>query len=267
MEIGGILYPNSSYILYMEDADVQFYVNAYNYKKRIKVFFIGDYYIRNQNDSLEVTIAAPFESYYEDINETSEVYANDEKIDSSIVFLNGSDLVDWSQYIQDYYNGRYFVLTNLTLAGHSTTNLRYIWSSIIEPQEFDYYVSIRYDVGTGRAWNCTFTERVSMTIAGKKPDRYQGKIAIEYRDDEFVFSQVKKTNFPGFHTYKWEWTDGIIMDDYVFISYDLFSKNYLWEYPNIFPKMITGIAFTGVLVIGTFAIVERAKRKEELRED
>jgi hypothetical protein len=264
MGIGGILYPNTSNTLHMVEADVNFLVNA-NLKKRILVDFEGVYHVRNLNETLTTTVAAPFVKYFDDINLSIEVYADNEKIGTSIIYLNGTDLEHLKDYIYDYYSGRYFVLANVTLKGHSTTIIRYTWESKIVPQEHDYYVAIQYDVGTGRAWNNTITERVTMTVVGRKPDYYRNYLSYDYIDDEFVVSnKVNKLNSLGFHSYIWEWYNDSIQVDNVGISYDYIPPHYPVDIQFYFPQMMAGIATLAVLVIGTFILINRARRKEGL---
>ena len=125
-------------------------------------------------------------------------------------------------------------------------------------------MSIEYDIGTGRAWNNTWTEKITMLVNGKKPDMYRRYLNADYIDHELIiYNKVEKRNLPGFHTYLWQWENETIQEDNVFISYDLIPSHYPREYPSFFPQMITGIGITAVLVVGTFAIVERAKRKED----
>ncbi len=264
MGIGSILYPNTSNTLHMVEVDVDFLVNA-NLKKRILVDFEGVYYVRNLNETLETTVVAPFVKYFDDIDLSIEVFADNKRIETSIIYLNGTDIEHLRDYIEDYYTGRYFVLANVTLEGYSTTIIRYTWESKIVPQEHDYYVALEYDVGTGRAWNNTITERVTMTVVGRKPDYFRNYLSYDFADDEFVVSnQVKKFNSLGFHSYVWAWTNATISVDNVYISYDYIPPHYPGDIRFYFPQMMVGIATVSIVVIGTFKIVERARRKEGL---
>ncbi len=191
----------------MIDANVLLDIEATRFN-RFKIDFSGDYVFYNHENTTEITVVAPFNSYHpidfpEDIIDSFILEINGIKQNFSFLELYPSQL----DYIEDYgqkalADDIFIVGTKAKFTGHANTTIYYSFSSQFRRKNSRTYVEIFYFVTTGRAWAGNVTERVEFKIKGQQPDRYTHEI---YHEEYLYGRNCFVTDFNGGKSYVWEW--------------------------------------------------------------
>lgn len=190
--MGGILPENMSHSLQMTKADVYLTVNT-GFNAQLKVNFDGFYHIYNSNSTSFFPIAAPFSSVFKGLSKTVEVRVNGTLISHELVETGYLEPLEWSSYLNPAI--RVFIISNISFEHDSTTILEYTWSAAFEPDSD--YVFVKYDIGTGKAWNDTLTERIEFKVKGAQPDRITD-------NNEFDRLQIEQKPFAKYYVWSWE---------------------------------------------------------------
>lgn len=246
----GNFLPVENCSLIMTNASVIF--NIEHVANRINVGFEGNYTIYNPDESINVTLVAPFSIDFYNLESTCKVKIGGNVTTFSFIEVSLYE-TSWEQYLSshEWSNRRKFVVINATVAENSSIELEYSFDAYtMDPNSVDV-LTIYYDVGTSRAWNGSITERVEFKVHGKLPDFYSN-----CSEDVFEYN-CAITDIEDGKSYAWEWLNKVITADDVYIKY----RN-PWRYSlgRILIFIIFPSAF-GVLIISIVIINRRAKRK------
>lgn len=185
--------------------------------------FQGNYTIFNPNESLNMTIVAPFSPDFKNLESTCEIKVEENVIPFIIVKYEYQNR--WEDYLDDYYMGasytRNFIVMNITFPENNSIEIESTFKAYIANTNSDGVLEIYYDVGTSRAWNGTITERVEFKAYGKIPGSYTGS---EYWHEQ----NCTASDIEGGGSYVWEWKNERIKINSVFISYNTDSWGYFW---------------------------------------
>jgi len=245
----GNFLPVENCSLIMTNASVIF--NIEHIANRINVGFEGNYTIYNPDESVNVTLVAPFSTDFFNLESTCMVKVGGNITPFSFIEVSLYE-TSWEQYLssREWSNRRKFVVINATIAENSSIELEYSFIAYtMDPNSVDV-LEIYYDVGTSRAWNGSITERVEFKVHGKLPDYYSNcsKDVFEYN--------CTITDIEDGKSYAWEWLNKVITADDVYIKY-----SNPWRY--ILGRLALPIILSvfGVIIILIVIIKRRAKRK------
>jgi len=241
LEIGGLLPSNTSFDLQMQQANVSMDINALGHPAHFIVEFYGSYDFYNPNETIELTIGAPFItdpffngfSYINNIEPSMKILVNGIKINHTYSYFQ--NLEGWDDYIDNYQFYRTFAIANVTFTGDDVTNLEYSWQSELNTLDNTQSLAFYYDVATGRAWSGNIMEKVTMSVIGKQPDYY-----TDYQHG-LLSKNCVIDNISGGKNYSWTWENEEITDFYVGIEYEF----------NILDTDFSGISiFLGIVTFG-----------------
>jgi hypothetical protein len=239
--VGNFL-PEENCSLIMTNASVMFDVDAKYYHRKIYIDFKGNYTIYNPGESKNATLAAPFSSLFENLEESCIIKINNTPISFEFLEYNYSD--PWDEYLYWYYMGqRRFITSNITFPASNSIKIQYLFNAYIEIHESVDALEIFYDVGTSRAWNGTISELVEFKVYGKRPDSYS--------ENNCTISDIEDGI-----SYLWEWNNETINVDRVYIYFSYFNPwQRLWPF-IVFPS----------LIIGVVTLLLLARRRDKRRE-
>ncbi len=280
--VGGFfLVENSS--CSMPNANVLIEIDATNPSSHFKLNFIGNYTILNPNDSMNVTIIAPFslqmfssdfttfEQICYEYNQTylipgmSGLFA---AITPEMLGLNTFCTINVNNTVIPYeafgycpdkphptirfyaYYPIILIFCNITLPKNGTSVLEYSFNTYIATPSYPPYFEIRfiYYVGTSRTWNGNITETVEYRVKGAQPDYID-------RVENCSISNIKDGN-----SYLWEWNNERIYEDHVALTYDNYFKDY-----NKDDSIPFGNSFLVFILIGIALMITFQKFKLNLK--
>ncbi|MFX1427778.1 MAG: hypothetical protein ACFFBE_15095 [Promethearchaeota archaeon] len=166
-EFGGFI-PNDDSSCFMPNASVLIEINATYLDNHFDLEFSGNYTLYNPNETLNLTIAAPFSDHLLGLNTTCTIKINDSILPYEIIEYKVGEQYSWDDYINMV--DRNLVVCNITLLENKTTILKYNFKTI-----FVYgagILSFHYDIGTARIWNGTISEDIEFRVFGQQPDTY-----------------------------------------------------------------------------------------------
>jgi hypothetical protein len=170
-ELWGLI-PKEDYSCSMPNASVIIEIDATNPYGHFALEFMGNYTLYNPNDTLNLTIAAPFSSDIFGLNSTCILKMNDSKISYEVIECRWNDDSPWNDYIS-FASRRILVVCNITIPMNASVILDYNFKTQIKSELSDVgSVSFLYDVGTAKAWNGTITETIEFKVHGLQPDSY-----------------------------------------------------------------------------------------------
>lgn len=243
----GNFLPMENCSLIMTNASIIF--NIEHRTNRIDISFEGNYTVYNPDESLNMTLVAPFSTDFYNLESTCIVKVGGNITPFSFLEYNFFES-PWEQYLDtrfDMSGRRKFIVINTTVAENSSIELEYSFEAYtVDPNSVDV-LEIYYDVGTSRAWNGSITERVEFKVHGKLPDSYS----------EYEQGNCTITNIENGKSYAWEWLNEVITTNSVYIKY----RN-PWRYVlgRIIPFIIIPSVFSAI-IIPIVIINRRAKRK------
>jgi len=244
--IGGIL-PNNSTSLYIENAEVSLEIDSTHFLEVMIINFSGAYTIYNPNSTIETMLGAPFTlaNWVLDLNYSVSLNGSLIPYETDLIGMNHSEL--WDIYLEDYYFYTRLLICNVTIPENETVIVTYnLGYSMKNPLYNLNTFSIRYDVGTARAWNGTITEIVEFNVRGKLPN------------DHYFKESCSITNTVEGRSYTWEWIDETIEINYVGISYSgrLISLAF-------YAILFSIIGVIPLLTIGIISLRRRKKKRSE----
>lgn len=250
----GNFLPVENCSLIMTDANVIFDIKYPNLFSKIDLNFNGNYTIYNPNESLNITLVAPFSPDFNNLEAKCVI-----KIEETIVpFSVVESYIDdnpWEEYIFPYidmhhYYSRSFIVFNISIAKNNSIEIEFNFEATLSNRFSDSsnIVRIFYDVGTSRAWNGTITERVEFNVHGKLPDSYS-----KDKDEDFENNCII-SNIENDRCYAWEWENKRIMINSVYISYDN-----PW---NLFRRFLPVIIIASFIAIPIIIIGTRRRREK-----
>lgn len=250
----GSFLPTEDCALIMTNASVIF--NIEHATNRVNVDFEGNYTIYNPDETINITLVAPFSTEINDLESTCiiKVGGNETSFNFLEVDLNDPS---WDQYLQSSHLGPYqrkFVFINITVAENSSIDLEYSFNAYTAHSDSVDALEIFYDVGTSRVWNGSITERVEFIVHGKLPVAYS-----DYREGFFEYN-CTVTNIEDGKSYAWEWLDEIITANSVYIRY---SNPWRYTLGRILPFIIIPSVF-GVIIVTVVIIRRRNKKRKQL---
>jgi hypothetical protein len=254
--LGGII-PNDNLTLNLLDASVVFNIDSTDFLNTIGINFDGNYSIFNPDNTMNITLYAPFRLDSELINSSCDVQVNGTPISFELIeIFKLEDNV--TEMIMDYLSNSFLFLStlivcNLTLTENSTTNIRYRFNgSMQNPLYTAEEFSINYDLGTAKAWQGNITEKVEFVVKGKIPNLYRefSNYSIEDR--------CQITNINNGRVYTWEWDDENINTQLVGIVY----RGRLLRILPWWVIFLIGSSITGNIVLGVFLILRRRKKRK-----
>jgi len=243
----GNFLPMENCSLIMTNASIIF--NIEHRTNRIDISFEGNYTVYNPDESLNMTLVAPFSTDFYNLESTCIVKVGGNITPFSFLEYNFFES-PWEQYLDTRFemsSRRKFIVINTTVAENSSIELEYSFEAYtVDPNSVDV-LEIYYDVGTSRAWNGSITERVEFKVHGKLPDSYS----------EYEQGNCTITNIENGKSYVWEWLNEVITTNSVYIKY----RN-PWRYVlgRIIPFIIIPSVFSAI-IIPIVIINRRAKRK------
>ncbi|MBY9016556.1 MAG: hypothetical protein KGD68_12750 [Candidatus Lokiarchaeota archaeon] len=250
--MGGIIYDNNN-SLNLVNADVVFTIDSTDFQNDISVLFDGYYTIHNPtNTTANVTIYAPFSYQMSTIESDWQVEVNSIPTEFSFVWhysLNSN----LSSYFENYTsNIDFYIVINTTILKENSQVISYrFYRNTKNPLYNTDYFSIRYILGTARAWKNNITEKVEFKVQGKQPTSY-----TEYTEKVCNISTI-----PDGKSYSWVWDNESINDDYVGINY---RGRLLKPVEVLFYIILLGSIGIGGVTLLVFLIV-RKKRKKKSR--
>ena len=249
----GNFLPKENCSLIMTNASVIFNVDAEEYLSRINIDFTGNYTIYNPNESMNVTLVAPFSLDFKNLESSCVIKIENTTVSYDFLEYNFTDS-PWEEYLESQYfmQNRKFLIINATFPENDSITIEYSFDANIGISTSVGILNIFYDVGTSRAWNGTISERVEFKVYGKRPDSYSS-----YRKDHFEYNCTISDIEDG-KSYAWEWENEIINVNSVYISYSYYNPwarlvFYLF-YPSLFALVI-------ILLVGKKIKKRRDKRK------
>lgn len=229
----------------MEEASVLFDIKALK-KNTFDIKFRGNYTFFNTNDTQSIILGAPFGFEMEDNITDIKIIANDTLIPYEIIEIYEEEYPQWNDFLGWYIVSRLFIISNVTFQSDSITSVSYSFSAYINSQTA--INSIRYDVGTSRAWDEKVTEAVDFRVQGVQPSYYS--------------SGCNVTKIETGKSYSWQWVNTVIMENNVGISYDqrsFYEKNVIGFY-MFFIYGIPTIVLVSIIV--TLIVLLRKKQKK-----
>lgn len=229
--LGGIL-PKENLTLSLVNAEVLFEINALNFPKYLRWNFKSNYTIFNPDETINVSIAIPFDLSTSIYNYSLSIDNNPTLI-YDVIFIdyaNPSLSEIWNKYIENIDDGRKFFLFNITIPANDSVLISFSCESIeisVKNIIKDYgYCEIIYDVGTARIWNGNITEKVAFEVYGRLPDYC-------YHEEDCIISYLSHVKIPIVSKYcnkcfSWEWNNEIIEYDLVGIVYTSLPENNLF---------------------------------------
>jgi len=228
--LGGIL-PKENLTLSLVNAEVLFEINALNFPNYLRWNFKSNYTIFNPDETINVSIAIPFDL-------STPIYNYSLTIDNNPTLIYDVIFIDyanpplseiWNKYIENIDDGRKFFLFNITIPANDSVLISFSCESIEISVKYiikDYgYCEIIYDVGTARIWNGNITEKVEFEVYGRLPDYC-------HHEEDCIISDLNHVKIPFFSDYcnkcfSWEWNNEIIEYDLVGIGYTSVPENNL----------------------------------------
>ena len=178
----GNFLPVENCSLIMTNANVIFNIDYPVLHNTIDLNFNGNYTIYNPNESLNMTLVAPFSPDFKNLESTCLIKIGGTVAPFSFVEYNLYES-PWEQYLTHPYGMsgiRKFIVINATFPENDSIDIEFSFNAYIaNPSSRDELI-IFYDVGTSRAWNGTISEHVEFKVHGKLPDSYS-----TYRKDFF----------------------------------------------------------------------------------
>ncbi|MFX1269545.1 MAG: hypothetical protein ACFFAK_16410 [Promethearchaeota archaeon] len=260
--LGGIL-PKENLTLSLVNAEVLFEINTLNFPNYLSWNFKSNYTIFNPDETINVSIAIPFNLPAPIYNYSLTIDNNPALIYDAIVINYASNISEiWNKYIEDINDGRIFYLFNITIPANDSVLISFLCESIeisVKNIIKDYgYCEIIYDVGTARVWNGNITEKVEFKVYGHLPDYC-------YHEEDCIISDLNHAKIPFLSKYydkcfSWEWNNETIEYDLVGIGYTSVPEN------NLF-LIILGLFGIGNLSVAMIFIVnfKVKKGKKSLR--
>ncbi len=189
---GGILPENVSNTLRMDQAIVNFEIQT-GYTANLKVDFNGIYYVHNNEATAYYTIANPFSSVFDGLEETIEVEVNGIEASYNLYETGYLEPTEWEDYLDEEM--RIFIISNISFEEDTTTKIEYRWSSTFKTT--DDFTAVKYDVGTAKAWSNTLNERIEFKVRGTQPDRVTSNF-------EYDRLEIMKKTFYKLYIWNWE---------------------------------------------------------------
>jgi len=238
----GNFLPEENCSLIMTNVSVIFNVNAEQHLSRIHIDFTGNYTIYNPNESMKVTLVAPFSSDFKNLESSCVIKIDNTTVSYDFIDYNFTDS-PWEEYLDwQYERNRKFLIINATFPENDSITIEYSFDAHIDIMSSFDILHIFYDVGTSRAWNGTITERVEFRVYGKRPDSYSS-----YRKDRFEYNCTISDIEVG-KSYAWEWENEIINVNSVYISYSYYNPYAKLIFFILFPSFWAGIIISLVLI-------------------
>jgi len=243
----GNFLPMENCSLIMTNASIIF--NIEYLTNRIDISFEGNYTVYNPDESLNMTLVAPFSTDFYNLESTCIVKVGGNVTSFSFLEYNFFES-PWEQYLDTRFemsSRRKFIVINTTVAENSSIELEYSFEAYtVDPNSVDV-LEIYYDVGTSRAWNGSITERVEFKAHGKLPDSYS-----DYEGANCTITSIENGK-----SYVWEWLNEVITANRVYIKYRNPGRYFLGR---ILPFIIIPSVFSAI-IIPAVIINRRAKRK------
>ncbi|MFX1326949.1 MAG: hypothetical protein ACFE91_02235 [Promethearchaeota archaeon] len=272
--VGGfILVENSS--CSMPYANVLIEIDATNPNSHFDLDFMGNYPILNPNDSMNVTIIAPFSlqmfssnytAFLDICYEYNQTYLISgmsglfAPITPEMLGLNTFCTIKVNNTVIPYEAFGYcpdkphptiklyaispmiLIFCNITLPKNDTLVLEYSFNTCIATPSHPPHYEIRfiYYVGTSRTWNGNITETVEYRVKGEQPD-YIDSV------ENCSISNTKDGN-----SYLWEWNNERIYEDYVALTYDNYFKDYNKDDSIPFGNSFLIFTLIGIALMITF---------------
>lgn len=250
-ELGGIIYDNNNSLHFL-NADVVFDIDSTDFPNNISVSFDGSYTIYNPtNETVNVTIYAPFSFLVQASESDWQVKVNGTSTEFKLVegySLNYNLTSYFESYTISYIS--FYIIVNMTILKENSQIISYNFQkNIVDPLQ-DREYSIRYIVGTARAWKNNITEKVDLKVQGELPNSYT-------TNTEKICNVTSISNGK---SYCWNWDNEPINDDSVGITYRV---NLLDFGGIILITIILGIGIGGGVVLIVF-LVKRKKKSRNL---
>ena len=257
--VGNFL-PEEDVPFIMNNAIVNFNIDAHTYKRRFEVSFEGNYTIFNPTLSETVILGAPFSSEYKDLESSCLIRINNNTVPYTFIEYTWENFSgsSWEEYVSWYFNSpRKFIIINVTFPENNSITIEYMFNAYVNAPNSDAVFQIFYDVGTSRAWNGSITEQVEFKVYGKQPDHYSGK-----EEDEFGYNCTISDIGDGM-SYTWYWENETINVDRVYISYS-YPNRFFYLLDKSVPFLIGGV-FLAVLILLLSINYRNKKLKRELK--
>jgi hypothetical protein len=245
-EFGGFI-PKNDYSCSMPNASVVIEINATDPYSHFDLGFMGNYTLYNPNETLNLTIAAPFSSHVFGNDSTCMIKINESIIPYEVIEYQRGDTYSWDDYISIYH--RNLIVCNITLPLNKSIILEYKFKTHINSPLNDVgYMEFHYDIGTASVWNGTISERIEFKVHGRLPDKYLNTTFLRIID------------IPDGKSYIWEWRDVSFPTGYlsVYISYD---GNYVYNWGRI---ISFGNFYLLFLLLGFISLVILQRRAVSL---
>ncbi|MFX1278507.1 MAG: hypothetical protein ACFFA3_03770 [Promethearchaeota archaeon] len=246
-EFGGFI-PKVDSSCFMPNASVLIEINATYLDNHFDLEFSGNYTLYNPNETLNLTIAAPFSDHLLGLNSTCTIKMNDSILPYEIIEYESGEHYSWDDYINMVH--RNLIVCNITLLENKTTILKYNFKTI-----FVYDVGIlsfHYDIGTARIWNGTISEIIEFRVFGQQPDTYN---ILSSQQITFEIIEI-----PNGNRYIWGFKNVLIPPglESVYISYD--------NYNNPMLTVISmGDSFVVFLLLGIVSLIKFIYKRKKLR--
>jgi hypothetical protein len=242
----GSFFPVENCSLIMTYANVAFDVNYPDIFNNIDLSFNANYTIYNPNDSLNITLIAPFSTSFNNLESTCSIKIAENNIPFNVKEYDFYDFpwdIDLYLYLDEYsQTRRKFIIFNASIANNSSIKIEFEFKAVLSNKFYDSNDILRifYDVGTSRTWNGTITEQVEFRVKGKLPEDFS---------DYCIISESANGK-----SYAWEWENERIMINSVFISY----KN-PW---STFRRLLPFIIFPSMVLVPIIIVLISRRRKK-----
>jgi hypothetical protein len=242
-ELGGFI-PKNDYTCSMPNASVIIEINATDPFSHFDLEFRGNYTLYNPNETLNLTIAAPFSSHIFGPNSTCEIKINESLIPFYVIEYQRGDTYSWDDYIS--ISQRNLIICDITLPMNKPITLEYYFKTYINISLNDIgYLEFHYDIGTASVWSGTISERIEFIVHGQLPDKYLNTTFLTILDN------------PDGKSYIWEWKDVSFPTGYLSV-YIFYYGNYEYNYYG--ESISFGNYYLLFLLLGVVTLVLLQKR-------
>lgn len=246
-EFGGFI-PKDDYSCFMPNASVLIKINATDPYSHFDLDFSGNYSLYNPNETLNLTIAAPFSEHLFGLNSNCTIKINNTILPYEVIEYQRNESYSWDIYIKVYH--RNLIVCNITLPKNKTVNLEYAFKTSFTSTLRDVgYLDFHYDIGTSKIWNGTISERIEFKVHGRQPDSF---FNVSSPTINFTIIEIADTK-----RYIWEWENAIIPTGLysVYISY---KGNYNY---SMWPLISLGNWYIIFLLLGLVSLLIVSKRR------
>ncbi|MFW9864968.1 MAG: hypothetical protein ACFFEN_02640 [Candidatus Thorarchaeota archaeon] len=238
-KFGGFL-PNEDYSCSMPNASVLIEIDATDPYSYFGLVFTGNYTIFNPNDSLNLTIAAPFTKNIFGLDSNCTIKINNSVIPHDVVRYPWNESYTWDDYIMIY--NRNLIVCNLSLPKNKSILLEYNFKTNLESLLRDVsYLNFIYDIGTAAVWEGKISETVEFRVIGRLPDSHSNDpMIMEILNGKSFIWEFKNVEIP----------PGLLS---VYISY-------LGDYEYNWFKISLGYFFLIFLLLGFISLIILQRR-------